>query len=347
MKSFTVVKKDMNILLERFLENYRVFGPTKPGLDSTFGEITSMEQLHLDYASTVLPPKKFFHPPKESLFSFEIKNGKFTTQEIKHDEKILILGIHPCDVHAILRLDKFFSDEFQDVYYQNRRKNAVIVALNCVEPSDYSFCKSMGTGPFLDEGYDILLTDIGTEYLLETGSDIGIQLVEGLKLKPATDTSFHEKERRLKLTEKKFKKFMDPSWLSRIAQENLNHEVWINLGERGGVANSFPCLSCGSCSLVCPTCYCYDIYDTLDLSLKKGIRVRELDSCQLLEYGEVALGENFRRERKDRIRHWMLCKFGAAAGGRNSSCVGCGRCIRVCPSKIDLTEVAKELRGVQ
>lgn len=345
MKSFTIEKKDMSKLLKRFQEECIVFGPVKSGFDSTFDEIKNINQLHLEYISTVLPPKKFFHPPKETMFTFNCKNGKFTAKEIKQDEKILLLGIHPCDVHAILKLDRFFSGENNDIYYQNRRKNSVIVALNCVEPSEHSFCKSMGTGPFLDEGYDILLTDIGTSYLLEVGTSLGSELVDELKLKKATDEDFYEKERRAKLTEMKFKKSMTTYWLPQIAREKLNHEVWTALGAQGGVAGSFPCLSCGSCTFVCPTCYCYDIYDIMNLSLENGRRIRELDSCQLLEYGEVALGANFRRERKDRIRHWMLCKFGAAAGGSNSSCVGCGRCIRVCPSKIDITEIAKIIRG--
>lgn len=344
MKNYVIEKNSLNILLDRFSENYRVFGPTKPGDDSTFDEIKSVNELHLDYISTVLPPKKFFHPPKETLFSFDIKRGKITHKEVRQDDKILLLGIHPCDVHAILKLDKFFIGDFSDPYYQIRRKNTIIVALNCVEPSEYSFCNSMGTGPYLNEGYDLLLTDIGTKYLLEIGTKAGRSLIEGLKLKPAYEADYNEKEKRLKLMEKKIKKYMNTSWLAKIVRENTDHEVWLNLGERGGVAGSFPCLSCGSCTFVCPTCYCYEVYDTLDLSLKSGTRIRELDSCQLLEYAAVALNQNFRRNRKERIRHWMMCKFGAAAGGMNSSCVGCGRCIRVCPSKIDITEVAKELR---
>jgi len=343
--NFTIRKKSIKMLLKRFLEEYIVYGPVKTGADSKFDKIKSIEQLHLDYISTVLPPKKFFHPPKEILFSFEKINSKFNIAEERQDKKILIFGIHPCDIHAILKLDKFFSGNFKDQYYRNRRKNSVLVALNCIEPDKYAFCYSMSTGPFLEDGYDILLTDLGTKYLIETGSKVGIGLVNELNLTKATKTDFQKKNSLKKRAEKKIKKVMDTSKLSKIAEKNLDHHVWLDLGECGGVAGSFPCLSCGSCTFVCPTCYCYDVYDSMDFSLKRGDRRRELDSCQLLEYGEVALGSNFRRERKDRIRHWMLCKFGAAAGGKNSSCVGCGRCIRVCPSKIDITEVAKVIRG--
>ena len=340
---YVIKKEDISKLLNKFQEDYVVYGPTKPGFDSSFDKITTIEQLHLEYQSTVLPPKKYFLPPQETLISFT-KNKNAIIKQKFHNQKILLFGIHPCDAHAIFRLDNFFSMEFKDNYYLKKRKNSAIVALNCVEPSETSFCKHTKTGPFLKEGFDLLLTDIGTKYLLEIGSNTGKNLIKGLTLQNATGFDFKEKENRFQFMQKKFKKSIEISWLPKIAHENIDNEVWRKLGEYGGVAGSYPCLSCGSCTFVCPTCYCFDIYDTMDITLKKGTRIRELDSCQLLEYSEVAQEGNFRKDRTDRIRHWMMCKFGAAAGGLNSSCVGCGRCIRICPSKIDITEVAKELR---
>ena len=344
MNSYAIDKGKIQILLEGLLKDFKVYGPIKPGLDSSFNEIKSINDLHLEYQSTIIPPKKYFLPPKEILFEFKIENGKFETKENADNEKFVLFGVHPCDVNAILKLDRLFSGETKDKYYQNRRKNSVIVALNCVQPDKFSFCKSMNAGPFLEKGYDILLTDIGKKYLIEIGSKKGKKIIEELKIDKSSNNDILKKEKKCNSANRKIKKIIDPSWLPKLAEENLDHEIWTDLGERGGVYGCFPCLSCGSCSLVCPTCYCYDIYDKLDLSLKKGYRIRELDSCQLLEYGEVALGVNFRKERKDRIHHWMNCKFGAAAGGNNSSCVGCGRCIRICPSKIDITKVAKSLR---
>jgi ferredoxin len=133
--------------------------------------------------------------------------------------------------------------------------------------------------------------------------------------------------------------------LAELAAQNLTHEVWSLIGEKGGLAGCFACLSCANCSLVCPTCYCYEVIDTPDVSLKSGVRMREVDSCQLLEYSLVALRQNFRPDRKDRTRNWMMCKFGGAGGQQETSCVGCGRCIKACPAHIDLTEVARSLWG--
>ena len=268
MKSYIIEKNKLENLLDYFLEKFKVYGPIKSGADSTFDEIKSINDLHLDYSSTILPPKKFFHPSRQILFKFTIQKEKYLIQEDIENEKFILFGVHPCDVYAILKLDKFFSGEFKDSFYRNRRKNSIIVALNCNHPGENSFCKSMNAGPFLKEGYDILLTDIDTKYLLEIGSNKGKKLIENLGLAVATNRDIAEKEKKCKISDRKIRKILDPSWLPKLAEENLDHEIWVELGERGGVADSFPCLSCGSCSLVCPTCYCYDIYDTLDLSLK-------------------------------------------------------------------------------
>jgi len=336
-------KAEMDRFLQVLSRDYKVFGPKRKGLGYVFGEIGGVEELCLDYRSTILPPKKFFHPPREVLFNFKVEDGwSLEVPEIR--DKILLLGVHPCDLNAILRLDKLFSEDIEDPYYLRRRENSFIVALNCTSPGENCFCLSLGTGPFIEEGYDLLLTDLGDRYLLETGSSEGERLLEGAGFKEARDEDLARKEERRREAEALFKKYMEFEGLAEIVRKSLDHPIWKELAEEG-VGDMRPCLSCGNCSLVCPTCYCFEVMDDVDISLKEGSRVRELDSCQLFEYAEMALDTNPRRDRKDRIRHWMSCKFGAAGGGVLSSCVGCGRCIEACPSGIDLTEVARILRG--
>lgn len=320
---------------------HRVFGPVKRKNDVSFQEVASADELFLEYTTTTLPPKKFFHR-RETLFDYDEK--KIEVPKLQEKNPLLLLGVHACDLNAILRQDKFFAGDFEDPYYLRRRENTTIVALSCDNPDESCFCASMGTGPTVDGSFDILLTNIDENYLIEVGSDKGKEILDGLDLENASNTYLESKNKLITKTRFKFSKEMDINGLDKLAAANPDHEVWSVIGEEGGLANCHACLSCGSCSLVCPTCYCYEVVDIPDLELKKGSRIRELDSCQLLEYALVALDHNFRPERKDRIRHWMNCKFGAAGGGEHSSCVGCGRCIRSCPSKIDLTEVAKNLR---
>jgi len=330
-------------LVAHLARDFTVLGPTPRRSDVSFREISSAEELKLDYRTTTMPPKKFFHQ-KEVLLTYD-SNGKFMAPELYVERPILLLGVHPCDLNAMLRQDRLFSKEYEDPYYLRRRKNSAVVALNCTEVGEDCFCASLGTGPSAEEGFDLLMTDIGDSYLIEVGSETGLSMLKGLGLREASNEHLKEKERRAKAALGKFTKIYNAEGMGDLASRSPDHAVWTLIGEKGGLAGCFACLSCGNCSLVCPTCYCFEVTDTPDLSLGRGVRGREVDSCQLLEYAEVALSGNFRADRKGRIRHWMTCKFGAAGGQLESSCVGCGRCIHSCPAHIDITEVGKSLRG--
>jgi sulfhydrogenase subunit beta (sulfur reductase) len=343
MKSRFFEKAELDVVVSRLSKEYRVFGPVSRRSDASFQEIVKAEELYLDYKTTTLPPKKFFHKA-ETIVQYKVEEG-FSAMELEADKPCLLFGVHPCDLNAMLRMDRFFSREYIDSYYTKRRENTVIIALNCIEPGENCFCASLGTGPSIEMGFDLLLTDIGNAYLVEVGTQMGEAMAEKLELHDASKKQLDEKERQLKEASEKFVKSIKMDGLAELAAQNLTHEVWSLIGEKGGLAGCFACLSCANCSLVCPTCYCYEVTDTTDISLKSGIRTREVDSCQLLEYSLVALGQNFRSDRKDRIRNWMICKFGGAGGQKETSCVGCGRCIKACPAHIDLTEVANSLWG--
>ena len=338
----TMRKEELDELVASLIQEYQVFGPVQRRSDVSFQRIHSADEMKIDYITTTIPPKKFFHH-RETIIGY--KDDAYNVPGDGSEKPNLLFGVHPCDLNAILRLDRLFSEEFTDFYYHKRRQNSAIIALTCQRIGENCFCSSLGTGPSIDHGFDLLVTDLGESFLVEVGSSRGHEMIEGLNLPDASSLDLGEKEKVIQTTLSNFKKEMRIQGLAELASGSDEHDVWTLVAEKGGLAGCFPCLSCGNCSLVCPTCYCYEVADIPDLSLNSGVRLRELDSCQLLEYSEVALNGNFRPDRKSRIRHWMRCKFGAAAGGLESSCVGCGRCIHSCPARIDQTEVAKKLGG--
>jgi len=338
VEAVVMTKEDLNRFVQSASERFSIFGPKKKDVTHVFGEISSGDEMDLKYRTTILPPKKIFHPPRETLFHFSRKNGFSIEQERNESRKILLMGVHACDLNAILRLDKFFSEDFRDPQYLDRRKRSAIVALNCTEVGDNCFCQSMGTGPECTAGFDLLMTDLGDRYLIEIDTDLGHQLVHPLGLPEASERDLEERDGRVAHAGGEFKKFIEAEGLADAAAKSFDHPIWKELAQID--------LSCGSCSLVCPTCYCYDVLDRTDLSLRYGERLRELDSCQLLEYASVAMGGNFRSERKDRMRQWMMCKLrytGKEYGF--SGCVGCGRCIGACTVHIDITQVAATIKG--
>ncbi len=326
-------KVSLDGCLERLMADYQVIGPQAKGPQFAFGPITDLAQLRLDYNTTILPPKKVLQPPQERLATFTMGEEPHVEPVVEAGPTVL-LGVHTCDLHAIGLLDKAFSQEYPDAHYLERRRQTIIVSLECLEPCDeHSFCKSMGTLT-ADEGYDLHLTDLGTAYIVDVATEAGKTLLETYaQALPATDADVRRLNEVLGARGPLFTHRLDfdAAELPALLSAAYDHPLWDELGER--------CLACGSCTNVCPTCYCFNVFDEVNMSLTEGERYRRWDSCQLDEFARVAGGENFRAARAARQRHrfmrkgkYIYEKFGELG------CVGCGRCIRTCVANISIVE---------
>jgi len=323
---FRKIKKENIVkIVETLMKDYEVVAPVRKEERFVFEKIKNPEEVILDYDTTILPPKKFLLPQIETMMKFD--NSKISIPE--NNKKTIFFGIHSCDLNAIDLLDKVEYDEYKDSYYIKKRENSVFVCIDCREANEYCFCESMGSDK--PKKYDVLLMDIGDYYFVETGSKKGEGIVKG-KL-------FENADKNEKITIKKnFKRKMNIEKLDKILSEKFDDKLWDELGDK--------CLSCGSCTMVCPTCYCYSVKDIVELTLKKGERNRVWDSCQLVDFARVAGGHNFRGKRSARVQQFMYHKMLYFMDKYSSfACVGCGRCIRECPVDIDITEVMEKLRG--
>ncbi len=316
---------------------YRVVGPQPRHGQYVFAEINDPADLALDYPTSVLPPKQYLLPPREVLFNFQ-NSGMRIEANIKV-EPTVILGVHTCDMHAIRLLDHVHNNGYADQHYQTHRANTYLVSIECLKPCmEHSFCKSMGTLTVPEE-FDLHLTDLGTAYTVDIGSEKGEKLLEGFdQVWEASDDDYQLLSR--VLTEKwprfSYRLDFDVTELPDILNLSQKSGYWNELGDR--------CLACGMCTKVCPTCYCFDVSDNVDLTLKNGQRVRTWDSCQVEEFALVAGGHNFRSKRALRQRHRFLRKgkYQYEAFGM-VGCVGCGRCAQACLVHITPVETFNEL----
>jgi ferredoxin len=322
--------------IESLMKSYKVFGPVRKGVECVFDHITTAKDLWLDYTTTILPPKKFFTPQRETIFTFQ-GDEISKIEDMIPEEKQILMGIHSCDMASFTFLDRVFLGFRSDPRYLRRRNNFLVFALTCKKVCETCFCQSMGTGPASPPGYDVLMTDIGGRYLLEAPTKEGEESLKPLGLPQATSDDFDAKRGCLENLKGQFKKSVNRAGLVELAYNNQEHPTWRK--------NGSICLACGQCAMVCPTCFCFDVKDKIDISLKSGERYREWDVCLLLEFAEVALGGNFRKSRDARLRQFMCHNLSYGVLQYNlMKCVGCGRCIKACPVHIDITEIARDLR---
>jgi ferredoxin len=334
----------MAALITALVKEYTVCGPVTKEGNTSFKEISSYQDLDLDYVTTILSPRKYLHKPFETLFSFS-EGGKTVTEgtPCNDQKKQVLFGLHPCDVNSIGLLDKVFTGKYEDPYYIGHRENSLIVALSCNQAQDTCFCTSFDTGPYLTGGFDLLITQLGDRFLLEAGTPEGEELLQRLDIGHTMDKAALKEYGRLKAAKLEaiahnIRETIDTTDLNKLLEVNTDHPIWTRLKE--------DCLACGACTISCPTCFCFNITDHLDLTLQSGERRRVWDSCMLLEFAEVALGVNFRNDLAARIKQRIYHKlYSFHFQYEDWGCVGCGRCVKFCLKQIDPREIIKELRG--
>jgi len=316
-----------------------VHAPVEQEGKYVFKRLSRWSEARLDYDRTILPPKKYFLPPRETLLQYRDGAGYLPCSE-GLDKRIILFGVHACDVYALNILDQVFSGKYDDPYYQARRKNIAMIGIDC-RPDKHCFCRSM-RADFVDRGFDLFFYDIGDYYLTLVVTALGDDMVlaTGPLFEKVSAPDIEQYKRSSYSKRQAFRLDVEIRDLPEIFEMEYQNEIWDELGEK--------CLSCGSCSMVCPTCYCYDVADDTELGSRDGGRSRSWDSCLFTTHALVAGGENFRKSRASRIkfRYYHKQRGFVAEYGR-PSCVGCGRCITACPVNIDISEVISRLRGVQ
>ena len=312
--------------------------PVKTGEKSyMFAPVADSSDIELSYTRTILPLKKYFFKPVDVMFNFCATRGYETPVE-ETNAKRVIFGVHPCDIHGLKILDLVFGGKYVDGYYFARRSKAAIVGVDCI-PDESCFCRSTGTD-FVDSGFDLFLSDIGESYLIRVGTSLGDDMVKAADslVREVQEQDRQAYKRRSEQRRESFQTEVQLQELPEIMDLEYESEVW------GKVADK--CLSCGSCSMTCPTCYCYAVFDEIDLAGGSGQRNRRWDSCLFKDYAQVAGGHNFRPGRDSRIKNRYFHKQrGFVSQHGKPSCVGCGRCKVYCPAGIDIVEVIKELRS--
>jgi sulfhydrogenase subunit beta (sulfur reductase) len=288
--------------------------------------------------------KQFLLPAKIRLWRARRENGGFEVEEEPLEEKPLaLIGVRACELHGIAIQDKvLLGGRYADRDYAARRNDAFVVAVNCFEPGGTCFCVSMGTGPKAEEGYDLALTEIldgAHRLLVEVGSERGAGVLRDLPRRPAETADLDAANAAVAGAAEKMGRQVDVTDIRDLLANNLDHPRWDDVASR--------CLTCGNCTLVCPTCFCTSVEDVTDLTGDHAERTRSWESCFSVDHSYLH-GGSVRPSGRSRYRQWLTHKFGTWWDQFDTSgCIGCGRCITWCPVGIDVTEELTAIRATE
>jgi sulfhydrogenase subunit beta (sulfur reductase) len=287
--------------------------------------------------------KRVLFPPSSLLWRLREAGGEAAgPADDEPADRFAFIGVRSCELHAITIQDRvFMGGNHVDPVYASRRDGAFIVAVNCGQAGQTCFCVSMDTGPKATAGFDIALTELLGDgehrFLVETGTDRGAEVMAEVQHEQAVAADIARADRILQRTAASMGRQLETGGIKELLYANFDHPRWGEVASR--------CLTCGNCTMVCPTCFCFSVEDVTDLTGDVLERHRSWDSCFTMDHSYVH-GGAVRPSSRSRYRQWMTHKLATWIDQFGTSgCVGCGRCITWCPVGIDITEEAAAIRA--
>jgi sulfhydrogenase subunit beta (sulfur reductase) len=346
--------------------SYTIVGPTVRDRAIVYDEITSAEDLPIGwtdeqdggyyrlrrrddealfgYAVGPQSWKQYQLPANVKLWRARVdQDGGLSevTEPPRESPRLAFLGARSCELHAIGMLDRvLLGGAHPDPADSARTEDVFIIAVQCGQAGGTCFCVSMNTGPVAERGFDLALTEILNgamhHFVVEVGSERGADVLEEVPHREAADVDRNAAKAVHARTASQMGRELDTTDIKGLLYRNYEHPRWDEVAER--------CLTCGNCTMVCPTCFCTTVEDVTDLEGEHVERHQRWDSCFTIDYSHIH-GGAVRPSPRSRYRQWMTHKLASWWDQFGSSgCVGCGRCITWCPVGIDLTEEARAIR---
>ncbi|MBE5893645.1 MAG: 4Fe-4S ferredoxin [Lachnospiraceae bacterium] len=333
---YKIAKGNLSALFQLIAGERELYVPVNNGGQVNFAAWTEDAQVDLDTLKSVKSPKDAFFPQSENLYTCyrDGKKIKIEPEELQN-QNFVVFGMKACDVKGVEVLDKVFLTDPVDTFYAARRAHGTIVAMACHEPEETCFCKVFGidcANPVADVATWMVEGELYWKALTEKGEALTTAVASLLTDADEAKVEAEQAAIRAIVEKLPYSDLSLEGWNGDVLTEKFNSPVWEELYK--------PCLACGTCTFVCPTCQCYDIkdYDT-----GHGVqRYRCWDSCMYSDFTMMAHGNN-RTSQLQRFRQRFMHKlvYFPANNDGMYSCVGCGRCVEKCPSSLNIVKVVK------